>query len=162
MRKEGTKAQSVKTLPPETTKKVQELLLRMNSHTEYSESDYSYKSNILSGLVSKDGTLLDVSCIVRPVKEIYEGCAKIETEKLVIEINPKNGEILMAKKPLFQSWAKAYHKLEKFLDRLSSNFDNAEAVERRLLPMSGLTECGVEKVREESAKIIRLDKEKSL
>lgn len=155
MKNDKNTAQAVKTLPPETTKKVQELLLKMNSQTEYTQSDYSYTSKILSGLVSRDGSLVDVSCMIKPVEEIYEGCAKIETENFTIEVNPKTGEILMAKKPFFKSWKRAYSKVEAFLDKLNTNFDNEEVVEKKSLPMSGLTEKGLQKIKEESEKIYK-------
>lgn len=135
-----------KILPQVTTQKVQKLLLSMNAQTEYKAGDFGFESNILAGLTTKNGSIVDSTCKLIPVKDIYEGRAKIETGRIRIDINPKNGEILQSKKPWFYTWKKAYSKIEKLIDLLQSNFENKNLVKKNFIGLNGVTQKGYEKL----------------
>lgn len=127
-------------LPAPITKKAQDLLLRMNSQTQYSQGTNRFSSNILGGLVTKTGSLIDTTAKLRPVESIYEGRSTIEIKKLSVAINPLNGKLLQVQKSYTKSWKKAFAQIEKFLDDLQANFDNQEIVEKRFVRLGGVTQ----------------------
>lgn len=137
-------------LPATTTKKVQTILLDMNSQTDYNASEFSFHSNILAGLKTKNGSLVDTSAIIKPVKDIYEGRAEIELGKIRFAFNPKNGEILFSKKPWYLTWEKITKRVEKFTNELQNNINNDSVVDKRFIGLSGFTKKGFEKLQEAS------------
>lgn len=118
----GTGFISGKQLPAQTTKKVQDLLLKMNSNTA--------DGKVLFGLTTKTGSIVDLNCVPQPVQSIWSGRAAVCVDKLELQINPKNGEILHSKIPLFLTWKRAYKKVEKFINDLQTNFDNPSIVKK--------------------------------
>lgn len=139
-------------LPSQTTKKMQNVLLQMNSQTEYKATELSFESKILGCIKTKIGSMIDSRWLVKPTQAVKEGRAIIELKKLHLEINVETGELFpISKKPLFSTWKSNYKKVEKFLDNLQSNFENKDIVEKRFLNLSGITQKGADKFREASS-----------
>lgn len=138
-----------KQMPAQTTKKVQDLLLRMNSKTATVENN----PNMLLGLRTKTGKLVDLSCITRPVPSIWEGRAKVTFDNLDLEINPKDGKILHSEKSIFLTWKKAFKKVEKLMDDMQYNFDIPFLVDKKFLTVITFSKEQIEKLQQATSRI---------
>lgn len=133
-------------LPAPITEKVQAILLKMNSETNYVEKGKLWSSNILGGITSKEGRLFDSSAIIKPVTKPYEGRAKLEIGKLIVEFNPIDGTIFFAQKKFLQPWVKTFDKINTFLNNSQKNFENPDIIKKHFITLQGLTQNGVEKL----------------
>lgn len=135
-------------LQPSTTQKLQNLLLNMNSQTIHTTGEYFSHENILAGLKTKFGILVNLPSILRPVKRINIDSVSMSIKKLIFAINPKNGEVLQLNKPKGLTWKKFNEKVEGFVDELQSNFDNKEVVEKKVIEVIKPNQGVIEKLRE--------------
>lgn len=135
-------------LPEPTTKKLQNVLTKMNSQTEYKSTKMSFESNILTCLQTALGSITDCRLLAKPKRSIADGRARIKINKIIMELDIKTGEVLpISKISFFTRWKTAYKKVENFLDTLQSNFENKNVVEKHYSKITGLTKRGEDKFR---------------
>ena len=131
-------------LPQDTHKQVKKLLNSMNSETVCQKTEWSFSSNVLSGLKidSKDSRFYDGRCLVDKAKDYFIGESDLEMGKVKLSINNATGEITKYKKPFFKSWKSIYEQASEVVSYACRNFGEKEAVEKVFIGFSGFTEKG--------------------
>lgn len=131
-------------LPQDTHKQVKKLLNSMNSETVCQKSEWSFSSNVLSGLKidSKDSRFYDGRCLVDKAKDYFIGESDLEMGRVKLTINNATGEITKYKKPFFKSWKSIYKQASEVINCACENFGKKEVVEKRFIGIIGITQKG--------------------
>lgn len=137
--------------------KIQNLLCRMNSQTVYKSDEFIFDSKMLSMIKTNEGKLVDQRYLIMPSESAEKGKSQIELfktkrsgkEKILakLEIDIQTGEILNIKKSCLVSLKKVAKRMENFLSKIASDFDNPEVAERFFIELQGYTNKGIEKFR---------------
>lgn len=142
-------------LPQNTHQQVRKLLNSMNSETVCQRSEWSFSSNVLSGLKinSKDSRFYDGRGLVDRASDFFIGESDLEMGKVKLTINNATGEITKYKKPFFRSWKSIYRQAGEVINCACENFGKKEVVEKRFIGIIGVTEKGA-KVIDEARKSV--------
>lgn len=137
-------------LPQDTHKQVKKLLNSMNSETVCQKTEWSFSSNVLSGLKidSKDSRFYDGRCLVDKAKDYFIGESDLEMGKVKLSINNATGEITKYKKPFFRSWKSIYRQADEVINCACENFGKKEVVEKRFIGIIGVTRKGAKVIDE--------------
>lgn len=112
-----------KQLPPATTKKIQDFLLKVKPKTVPADCD------MLSAFRTKNSRIVDLTAL-----SSLNSRAAIQIDKFELQINSKTGKIISSENPSHWSWKKAFKKVEELIDNLQSNLDNPNIVEKTTVP----------------------------
>jgi len=138
---------------------------KMNSRTSCVTSEFSFETNMLSKIKTKQGDFFDGRYLTKPVDGVRDGEAIIELSKITskneqktklkLNVDTKTGKIILAEKSPFTSWKTSLKRVERLMDNMLANFDNKEIVEHFSTKMNGFTQKGIERFQAAAEKVYK-------
>ena len=136
-------------ITPQMHNDLQTILTRMNGEAKTNTSEYTFNSQILTGLsITEKASLYDERLYMAqvPAKKQMTRNVTVKLKKIILTIDNQSGEIINYKKPLFTTWSNVMKRLEKVFATFKEHYNDPNIVKKRKIEISGFTTKGYKKL----------------